>query len=200
MKEKIKNKIEDWKALVDHLEAQLAKGSEEAKEEFETQKGNLKTWLNSMSDKLDKVKDTGSGKVQKLKASLEELRVHSALAKAETKEQIKEQQKKIADGIHKLRQEISEVYKESKEHVEDIHENMDDKLDDFQTRFDLFRLQLHLGEMEAGESWEEKKHDVAGKLSHLKARLKVKSKEIEGKWDEFSDEISEKWKQIRNIK
>jgi hypothetical protein len=77
---------------------------------------------------------------------------------------------------------------------------MDDKLDDFQTRFDLFRLQLHLGEMEAEENWEEKKHDVAEKLSHLKARLKTESKKIEGKWDEFSDEISEKWKQIRNIK
>jgi len=157
MKEKIKNKIEDWKLLVDHLEVQLEKGSEEAKEEFEKQKKNLTTWLNSTAGKLDKVKDTGSEKVQKLKASLEELRVQSALARAETKEQIKDQQKKIAEGIHKLRQQISEVKKESKEHVEDIHEKMDDKLDDFQTRFDLCRLQLHLGEMEAEESWEGKR-------------------------------------------
>jgi ElaB/YqjD/DUF883 family membrane-anchored ribosome-binding protein len=72
MKENIKNKIEDWKTLVDHLEAQLGKGTEEAKEEFEKQKENLRTWLNSMSDKLDKAK---------VKASLEELRVHSAVAR-----------------------------------------------------------------------------------------------------------------------
>ena len=133
MKEKIKNKLEDWKTQVDHLEAQLEKGSAEAREEFEKQKENLANWLISTADKLDNVKDRGSEKAQKLKASLEELRVHSALARAETKEQIKEQQLKIAKGIQKIRQELSDAYKESKEHAEDIHEKMDDKLEDFQT-------------------------------------------------------------------
>ena len=42
--------------------------------------------------------------------------------------------------------------------------------------------------------------DIADKLSELKTILKTKSKEIEGKWDEFSSEISEEWKQIRDNK
>lgn len=200
MEGKENNKISRWKSLVDELQAQLEKGFEGARDEFEEQKKNLGTWLDSVGDKLDKAIDTGSEKALKLKASLEELRVQSALAKAETKDQIKEQHKKIAEGIHKLRHDISEAYDESGENVRDIHEKMDDRLDDFQTRFDIFRLQLHLGEMEAEDSWEQKKQDLAEKLSHLKARLKTKRKEIEDSWDEFSDEISEKWKQIREIK
>ena len=60
---------------------------------------------------------------------------------------------------------------------------MDDKLADFQTRFDLFRLQLHLGKMEADENWEQNKKDIAERLSQLKSKLKTKGKEIEGKWE-----------------
>jgi hypothetical protein len=33
----------------------------------------------------------------------------------------------------------------------------------------------------------------------MKTKLKKGGKELEGKWDEFSSEITEEWKQIRNI-
>jgi uncharacterized protein YpuA (DUF1002 family) len=128
------------------------------------------------------------------------LRVQAALAKAETKDEIEEQQKKIAEGIHQLRHEISQTYGDSKEEYEKIHRKMDHKLDDFQTRFELFRLQLYLGKMEAEEDWEQKKKEIADKLSQLKTKLKTKGEKLEGKWDEFSGEISEGWKQIRDIK
>ncbi len=174
MKGKEKKRIKGWKSLVDQLQVQLHQGAEEAKDEFENQKKNLTTWLDSVGDKLDKAKDIGSEKAQKLKASVEELRVQAALAKAETKDEIEEQQKKIAEGIHQLRHEISQTYDDSKEEFENIHEKMDDKLDDYQTRFDLFRLQLHLGKMETEEDLEQKKKDIADKLSQLKTKLKTK--------------------------
>jgi ElaB/YqjD/DUF883 family membrane-anchored ribosome-binding protein len=186
--------------LVDQLEAQLHQGAEEAKDEFEKQKENLTAWLDSVGNKLDKAQDVSSEKAQKLKASVEELRVQAALAKAETKDEIEEQQKNIAEGIHQLRHEISEIYDDSKEKYEGIHEKMDARLDDYQTRFDLFRLQLHLGKMEAEEDLEQKKREIADKLSRLKTKLKKGGKELEGKWDEFSSEVSEGWKQIRDIK
>jgi hypothetical protein len=200
MKGKEKKRIKGWKSLVDQLQVQLHQGAEEAKDEFENQKINLTTWLDSVGEKLDKAKDLGSEKAQKLKSSVEELRLQAALAKAETKDEIEEQQKKIAEGIHQLRHEISETVDDSKEKVAGIHVKMDDKLDDYQTRFDLFRLQLHLGKMETEENWEEKKKDIGEKLSQLKTKLKTKGKELDGKWDEFSSEISEEWKQIRENK
>jgi hypothetical protein len=200
MKKKEKKRIKGWKSLADQLHDQLHLGAEEAKDEFENQKKNLKTWLDSVGDKLDQAKDIGSEKVQKLKSSVEALRVQAALAEAETKEEIEEQHKKIAEGIHQLRHEISETYDDSKEKVGGFQAKMDNKLDDFQTRFDLFRLQLHLGKMEADENWEQKKKDIADRLFQLKSRLKTKGKEMEGKWDEFSNEIRDGWKQIRDIK
>lgn len=198
MKGKEKKRIKGWRSLVDQLQVQLHQGAEEAKDEFENQKKELTTWLDSVGEKLDKAKDTGSEKAQKLKSSLEELRVQAALAKAETKDEIEEQQKMIAKGIHQLRHEISETVDDSKEKVEKIHVKMDDKLDDYQTRFDLFRLQLHLGKMETEENWDQKKEDIGDKLAQLKTKLKIKGKELDGKWDEFSGEISEGWKQIRD--
>lgn len=200
MKKKEKKRIKGWKSLADELEVQLHHGAEEAKDEFENQKKNLQTWLDSLGDKLDKAKDIGSEKVQKLKSTVEELRVQAALAKAETKDEIEDQHKKIAEGIHQLRHEISETYDDSSEKVGAFQAKMDDKLADFQTRFDLFRLQLHLGKMEADENWEQNKKDIAERLSQLKSKLKTKGKEIEGKWDEFSSEIRDGWKQIRDIK
>ncbi len=199
MKGKEKKRIKGWKSLVDQLQGQLHQGAEEAKDEFENQKKTLTAWLDSVGNKLDKAKDMGGEKAQKLKSSVEELRLQAALAKAETKDQIEEQQKKIAEGIHQLKHEISQTYDESKEEFEDIHEKMDEELEGFQTRFDLFRLQLHLGKMETEENWEQKKKDISEKLALLKTKLKTKGKTIEGKWDEFSGEISEGWKQIRDI-
>ena len=199
MKGKEKKRIKRWKSLVDQLQIQLHQGVEEAKDEFENQKKELTTWLDSVGVKLNKAKYIGSEKILKLKVSMEELRVQAELAKAETKDDIEEQQKQIAKGIHQLRHDISETYDDSQENYEKLNVKLDDKLEDYQTRFDLFRLQLHLGEMEAEENWEQKKEDIAEKLSQLKSKLKIKGKEIEGKWDEFSGEISEGWKQIRDI-
>ena len=199
MKKKEKKRIKGWKSLVDQLQIQLHQGVEEAKDEFENQKKDLITWLDSVGVKLNKAKYIGSERILKLKASMEKLRVQAALAKAETKDEIEEQQKQIAQGIHQLRYEISETYEDSKEKYEKLNVKLDNKLEDYQTRFDLFRLQLHLGKMETEENWEQKRNDIDEKLSQLKSKLKIKGEEIEGKWDEFSGEISEGWKQIRDI-
>ena len=70
---------------------------------------------------------------------MEELRVQAALGRAETKDNLEEQRKKIAVSILQLKREFSEVYDTSKENYNDSSEKVNDKLNDFQTRFILVK-------------------------------------------------------------
>ena len=198
MEEKENKKIKGWKSLADQLQVQLGQGAEEAKEEFETQKKNLTTWLDSLSGKIEEAKEISTEKAQELKIKWEELHLQAALAKAESKDEFADQQKNIASGIHQFKHELSQTYGEFKNKGEDIQENAEDTLEDFQTRFDLFKLQLHLGKEEKEEDWEHKKKNLGDRLSQLKDRLKTEKEEIEDNWDEFNKDISERWNQIRD--
>ena len=73
-----------------------------------------------------------------------------------------------------------------------------DNLDDFHTRFDLFRLQLHLGKEEAKEDWEQKKKDISNELHTINFKIAKGYEDRAENWDHFSDEITEAWKHIKN--
>jgi hypothetical protein len=198
MKEKEQRKINDWESLVDQLQVQVDKGTEEVKEEFENQKKNLSAWLDTLREKMDEAKEIGGEKAQQVKIKWEELRVQAALAKAETEDEVEAQQKNIALGIHELKHEFSQVREASKEKIEDVKEDVEDKLEDYQTRFDLFRLQMHLGKAEKEEEWEEKKGKLNERLSQLKSRLQEKREDIGDNWEEFHKDISDRLSQIRD--
>ncbi|MEP1097335.1 MAG: hypothetical protein ABJG78_19620 [Cyclobacteriaceae bacterium] len=195
--EKGEKKLKEWKHQVEELSLQLQLGIAETKDEFEEQKKKLSTWLDSLGDKLEETKDISKEKLRGIKSSLEELRVQAALGKAETEEHLKEQQKNITLGLHELRRKLSSAYNSTKEGAGSVIEEVSDQLDDFHTRFDLFRLRMHLGMTEAQEEWDEKKKELAHKLAMVKARLIQAEKETEIKWDGFSSEMSAAWRHFK---
>lgn len=198
-KEKAEKKLNEWKSLAEDLNVQLHLGTAEAKEEFENQKSNLNRWMQETKEKLsDTVSDISEEKATKLKSSIEELQLQAALGKAETESELKEQQKKIALGIHDVKQQIAEASSSSKDYLDDFKETASDALDNFHTRFDLFKVQLHLGKEEGEEFIVEKKKELATKLTEIKSRIELEADESEDKWEDFKKDISEKWNKIRN--
>lgn len=193
LKEKGQQKLKEWKSQAKELNHQLHLGTVETKEEFEKQKKRLTRWLDSLAQKVENSKDVTKEKALSIKSSLEELRVQATLGKAETEEHLKEQQKKIALGLHNLKQNLSEVLHSSKEGTHELVEEVSDQLDDFHTRFDLFRLQFHLGKIEAKKEWDEKKKELSHKLSVVKAKLLGAEKATSNKWEGFSSEMGDAW-------
>jgi CII-binding regulator of phage lambda lysogenization HflD len=197
-KETEQKKLNDWKSLAESLNFLLHLEASEIKYEFKNQKKNLSVWLESVNDSLHNVKDLSEEKAQKLKSSINLLRVQAALGEAETEEALKEQQQKISDGIQQLQKDITDAYDSSKEKIGDFAWEALDNLDGFHTRFDLFRLQFHLGKEEAKEDWEQKKKDISNKLHTINFKIAKGYEDRAENWDHFSDEIAEAWKHIKN--
>jgi len=195
--EKGERKLKEWKRNAEELNHQLHLGIAETKEEFEDQKKKLSLWLDSLEDTLGNAKEVSKEKFLSIKASMQELRLQIALGKTETIEHLHEQQRNIALGLHDLKQKLSSVYGASKEEANDIIEEVSDQLDSFHTRFDLFRLRMHLAKTDAEEDWNEKKKELAHKLAVVKARLIQAEKETDHKWESFSSEMSSAWRHFK---
>ncbi len=197
-KEAEHKKLNEWKSLAETLNILLHLEADEIKDEFENQKKNLSLWLESVSDSLHNIKDLSGEKAQKLKSSIDMLRVQAALGKAETEDSLEEQQQKISNGIQQLQMYITEAFGSSKEKIGNFAWEAADNLDDFHTRFDLFRLQLHLGKEEAKADWEQKKKEISNELHTIKVKIEKGYEDQADNWDHFSDEMSEAWKHIKH--
>ena len=199
LQEKAEQKLKDLNALKEQLNAQLHLNAEETKVEFEKQKKNLSDWLDKVKNKFYDAKELGEKKVQKINTSMEALRAQAAVGMAETNDALSEQQKKISNGINNLQIDVAEVYKSSKEEIKDLTEDVDYKLSDFHSRFDLFRLQFHLGKEESKDLWEQKKKVISADLHDIGVKIDKGVVDASEKWDYFSDEISDSWKRLVNV-
>lgn len=197
-KEKAQEKLNEWKSLAELLNELLQLEAVQIKYEFENQKKNLSVWLESVNDSLHNAKDLSEEKAQKLKSSIEMLRVQAALGKAETEDDLKEQQQKISNGIQQLQMNITEAYDSSEVKIGNFAGDTADKLDNFFTRFDLFKLQFYLGKEEAKEDWEQKKKEISNLLHTINVKIAKGYEDRAENWDRFSDEISGAWQHIKN--
>jgi ElaB/YqjD/DUF883 family membrane-anchored ribosome-binding protein len=196
-KETEQKKLNEWKSLADDLNVLLHLEADVIKDEFENQKKQLKVWLESVNDWMSNVKDVSEEKKNKVKSSIEKLRAQVALGKANTEDALIEQQQNISHGIEQLKINITEAYESSKIKIGNFARDAADKLDDFHTRFDLFRLQLHLGKEEAKEDWDQKKKDISDQLHKIKIKIANGYDDQADNWDHFSDELTEAWQHIK---
>lgn len=195
--ERTKAKLNEWKAKVEELNLQLHLGKDEARDEFEKQKKNLRDWLNQAEHKIQNSKKLSEDTIRDFKNRMEELRVQASLGVAESKDALKEQQDKLNKGIRSLRSRFEEAYDDVSEEIEDMSEEARERLDDYHTRFDLFRLQMHLGREDAKDEWERRKKDLSVKLREIDAKVDRAAKEGSEKLDNFRSEISEAWGHFR---
>ena len=194
---KEQKKNQEWKDLADDLKTLIHLESSDIKNEFENQKKHLNNWLESLSDRLKVAENISEKKLQEAISSIEELRVQLALGKAETEDALNVQQKKISLGIQKVKMGITNIYDSSTSKIDDIVEETDDKLTDFHTRFDMFKLQFHLGKEEAKEAFILKKKDISEKLNSITEIIENGIGDgIEAR-DIFYKSMSESWKNLK---
>ncbi|MEQ8323078.1 MAG: hypothetical protein RIC15_06715 [Vicingaceae bacterium] len=197
MENKIKEKLNQWKAQAEHLNVQMHLGAAEARDEFEIQKKHLEGWVNDTKQVVEELEDSAEENYTALKTKLEELRLQAALGKADAEDAFNIQQKDLSRAMHEARQEIDKLYDKGNEKTKEFLSDSADQIEHYQTRFDLFRIQLNLGAKEAAQYWTEKKKDLRLKLHEVNQKIDHASEEAGEKWDEFSDEMSEAWKHFK---
>ena len=197
LKDKTKEKLEQWKSQAEQLNLQMHLGAAEARDEFERQKKELKNWLHETDQEIENLEKEGKHQYIELRRKIDELRVQAALGKAEAEDSLKEQQRNLARGIHGVKHELNQAVEKSDEIGSEVMEGLEDGIDHFRTRFDLFRLQLNLGASEAKDYWEEKKKTLSGKLHEINNKMEEAADKAEDKWEGFSEEMSHAWKHFR---
>lgn len=188
------NFINRWKATADELRVQLHLGSKELSDSFEEQKKEILNWSKEARTTLETEASSASAE---MRTKLEELEVQAALGKAESKEAIQKQRKKLTSLITEANESSIKLLGDSKKNVRDLAVKADSKFDEWHTRFDLLRLQISLGAADASVDWNEKKEDLKQSIQKLESKLEDASHDSEEGWISFKSEISEAWTHVK---
>lgn len=195
-KDKISEQIKDGKTFIDELKLQLHLGKSEAKDEFEKQKENLVHWVTKTSVKLSELKDVRSKELTELRTKLDELQVQATLGKAETEDTIREQQKMISSKLNEINTKMKGVYDHSSDEVEQMYAEVFKEVTKYRAKFDVFRLQFHLGKEELKDKWNTKKDEFVTELENLKEKMENEKEEAKDTWDHFSTELNKSWEHL----
>jgi len=188
------NFVNRWRATAEELRVQLHLGSKELSDKFEEHKKEIADWSKETRTTLEN--ETASTS-KEMRAKLEALEVQAALGKAESKEALQAQRKKLTSLITEANEASIKLMGSSKKNIRQFAANADGKFDEWHTRFDLLKLQLSLGAADASAEWDDKKHDLKKSIHNLESKLEDISHESEESWSNFKGEISEAWTHVK---
>jgi hypothetical protein len=197
MADKAKERLNEFRASLEHLNVQMHLGATEARDEYEKQKKNLAQWIEQTSRTLGEMKDVSKEKATELKGALDDLRVQAALGRAEGKEAFQEQQKKIMDAMSNAKKTISGLYESTEEGVKDFADRAEHKLEDYHTRLDMLRLKAHLGKEDLEDAWEERSKKLSYQIQELTHKIDLQKEKAEEGWSHFSKEMKTSWSHLR---
>lgn len=198
VQEIIKRKYQEGVEFIDHLKVQVKLGKEEAKEAFEQQKKEIQEWSSDLSRKVEQAKNLSEQEIKEIQSELEELRVQAALGRADTHDAIVEQRAVISKKLDEVHHKLEVIYRDKTNDLGEIVDQLQEGIDRYLTKFDLFRLQFHLGKKEAVEKWNEEKDDFYKELDRLRLKIEQEKEESVEKWGHFKGELQKSWKHMKN--
>jgi len=177
MEKKLK---EEWKKRLDTLRAKLDLGKDDLKEGLEDLEKDLSAYLSKIKTEIDGFVEDNE-KAQQMKARLEEMRVQMALAKAEGREALEMETRKLRDKLHAWKWDAMDWLKEkTDEQSSRVREALDEELEFYTAQLELINVRAHLGKAEAKDKWDKLKDDLTVKLQDLKAKVE---NQAEDRWD-----------------
>ncbi len=198
---KLKDRFNQVKGEIEHLEVQLALGKAEAVDAFEAQKKALVVKVEEAEHSLKEISEEGAVKIAPLKAKMEELRVQLELGKADSLAAFKNQEAKLSHAIHDFKQQAIKTLDEAEdkgEHkIADALTTVNKKTTDFKSRMEEFRVQLALGEAEAKEEWKGFKDDFQKSAKELADKLEKELDKAEDKAEEVGEKLTERFYDLR---
>jgi len=196
--DKVNEKINDWSVKLGDLKEQFETESNKSIDEFENQKAKLGDWVNEATDKIKKYADLDEAKVADFKNTLNDLKEIASQKKAETIHILNDQHQKLSGELDNLKGHLTKIFNESSNEVKAFSEDSLDKLEHFHSKLDISKLHAENLEKEGEATWNEKKKEITGKIQELKSKLENSKDLTEDTWENFSNEISDAWKSIRN--
>lgn len=92
---------------LEELQVKASLGKAEFSDKLEEMKKETLSHISRVKAETNAMADRGKEKLEEYRAKLQHLEVQLALGKAETKEELEKQSKKISEALHKLKQSLS---------------------------------------------------------------------------------------------
>jgi len=193
----IKETLNNWKAQAELFNLQLQLGKKEAEIAFEDKKQEMSHWLDEVQDDIKDWQKEGQEDLSKLKTKVEGLQVQLALKKADSLDQLKDNQKKLNNGFNELKYELNKSIEGGKGNLKKWADATEDTVDRYHTRFDLFKVQLSFALADGEEKLEEKQKELKHKIAEYKHKLEELEDQGDLKWDNFKKEIGSAWEHVK---
>ncbi len=197
IKERINETLNNWKEAIGSLSERKKLDVAESSRQLEILKKRLNEWLDKSNEEFEKLSEKSKAELTGLRQQLDELRVQAALARAEGRDALEEQEKKIRQAIADIEVELKKLMKSSDEAVRNMAEKSAHSLALLQMKLELLRLQAHLAAMEARSEWEKNEKVLKRELAEWKIKMKKWEENAGERYEEFSKEMSEAWKHLK---
>ena len=194
--EKIQERLQSWKGVLEDLQVQLNLGSKEAQDRFEEQKKRFRDWIDQNRDRLDDVEEELGDEAGELREKLKELMASLEKSKAEGEEAFAEQKEKISQKLQQLREQLGKAGESGSEKAKTLFEDWDDDISRFRTHLDMLALQFHLGLKEAGGGLDQMRAEAQKKLAELKKKISDSSQEPGDLWNSLSSDVKDAFNRL----
>ncbi len=187
-------KLDLLRAKAEAFDANLTLSKQKVRERVEQRKQALRDALDRFKAEIQRQEDLAAEKKQKLAAEIDELKVQIALGKAETRDALETQRKKISDAIARLESNADKEQVQMQDKVDAawdamIHQYVSAR-DALDAELEAAGIRITSVEEKVGEAFEQGKKEIAQKIASFKRQLAEKRPQRIEKRAQFETELA----------
>jgi hypothetical protein len=198
IRETIDRKLDGLEKRASALNAQLNRSKDNAVEELEARKSQLGDVLKTFKTKIEESKEVVDAKKTEIQSRLEQLQVQLALGKAETRDALEEQKKKISDAVKTLETNIDEGIDDAATGFESIKQDLVELSDALDAEMESLDAKFEMEKVTKKAEFEEQKKKLADKIEAFRNDLSVKKGIAEEKTAAFESQVIKGFDQIKH--
>jgi hypothetical protein len=195
IREAIDTKMDKWEAGATAIEAQLQLSEEQAIEEFEVRKKRLNETLEGFKSEILKAKGLADEKKTEIQGRFDELQVQLALGKAEARDALEAQRKKIQHSIAILEATVDRELDAAGQSIDDSLKMAANKFIvaaiGLEAQMEALEVQFEVKKAGARAQFEEKMGQLVAQIDEYKRQLEEKKQMAKEKAATFEKELSD---------
>jgi hypothetical protein len=176
---------------IEEFRVQAALGKAEARDAFEDLKKKLQARIHEVRVQYENLKNRKD--FLEVINAFEHLQVQLALGMAESKESFEDQKKKISAAMSQLESSIKRKALSNEHFI-----NFRMELEKFKVKLELLALHYKLKKVTVQFDLENKKDQLREKIKSLRARFAEKETLMKNRWEEFSEDITDAFSQLKS--
>jgi hypothetical protein len=186
---KTKEMKSKFKTLLEEMQVQAALGKADGQDAFKKLRKEFTDQLKEAESKLDELEDSGREGVHDLKLKLGKASAEVELLKIEGEQVFEEQKVKADKAVKELREKLQELRHKGEEYAGEIYRDLEPELLTYKMRFDMFRVQLALGRLDAEDRVADFRKELKEKLEEVKSDLDELADDSEDRWERFTEDL-----------